>query len=463
VATAGAEGPLPERASGVLLHPTSLPGPGGAGDLGAEARRFVDWLAAAGFRYWQMLPIGPVDSYGSPYQSASAFAGNARLLAPEHGPRAAPNAADAADFEDFCARQAHWLDDYALFRTLRAHHPGTAWTAWPEPLRRREPAALERARRRWRTTHRAVQWTQYRFQRQWRALRDYAAARGVRLIGDLPLLVAHDSADVWSQPEFFQLDDRGEPLVVAGVPPDYFSATGQWWGNPLYRWSALAADGYCWWRRRLARLLELFDLVRLDHFRGLEACWEIPAAAETAAEGRWVPGPGAALLDALAADHAQLPIIAEDLGVITPEVEALRDRYGLPGMKVLQFAFDSDDANPYLPHHHRRNCVVYTGTHDNDTTLGWFRALDEGRRRRVLDYLGASAEAMPWPLIDAALASIARLAVIPLQDLLAFGSERRMNTPGTTGGDNWRFRFAWDEVPAGLAAQLRARNTAHGR
>jgi 4-alpha-glucanotransferase len=463
VTEAGAADPLPERASGVLLHPTSLPGPGGAGNLGADARRFADWLAAAGFRYWQMLPIGPVDAWGSPYQSASAFAGNARLLAPECGPRAAPNAEDAAAFDAFCAQQAHWLDDYALFRTLRAHLPGSAWTAWPEPLRRREPAALERARRRWRTTYRAVQWTQYRFQRQWRALRDYAAARGVRLIGDLPLLVAHDSADVWSQPEFFQLDARGEPLVVAGVPPDYFSATGQWWGNPLYRWSALAADGYRWWRRRLARLLELFDLVRLDHFRGLEACWEIPADAVTAAEGRWVPGPGAALLDALAADHARLPIIAEDLGVITPEVEALRDRYALPGMKVLQFAFDSDDTNPYLPHHHRHNCVVYTGTHDNDTTLGWYRSLTDERRQRVRTYLDCTDAAMPWPLIDAALASIARLAVIPLQDLLGLDGTRRMNTPGTTGGNNWRFRFAWDEIPVTLAARLHARNAAHRR
>ena len=447
----------------MLLHPTSLPGSGASGHLGADARRFIDWLAEAGFGYWQMLPIGPVDAYGSPYQSASAFAGNARLLAPEHGPRAAPNARDAAEFAVFCAQQAHWLDDYALFRTIRAHHPRGDWTAWPEPLRRRDPGALAQARQRWSSTYRAVQWLQYRFYRQWQVLRDHGAERGVQLIGDLPLLVAHDSADVWSHPEFFQLDACGQPLVVAGVPPDYFSATGQWWGNPLYRWSALAADGYRWWRQRLARLLDLFDLVRLDHFRGLEACWEIPARAESAAAGRWVPTPGTALLDALAADHAQLPIIAEDLGVITPEVEALRERYALPGMKVLQFAFDSDDANPYLPRHHPHNCVVYTGTHDNDTSLGWFEGLAEDRRRRVCAYLGCTETEMPGALIDAALGSAARLALIPLQDLLGFGSARRMNRPGTTGGGNWCFRFHWGEVPVALAAQLRARNIAHGR
>lgn len=459
----GITGTLPERASGVLLHPSSLPGAGLAGQLGADARRFVDWLASAGFRYWQVLPIGPVDAHGSPYQSASAFAGNARLLAPERGPQAAYNDGDSPAFDAFCAQQAHWLDDYVLFRTLDIHHPGIGWTRWPEPLRSRDRDALEQARRRWHRTYRAVQWVQYRFHHQWQALRQYAAERDVQLIGDLPLLVAHDSADVWSHPQYFQLDDRGQPLVVAGVPPDYFSATGQLWGNPLYRWPELEADGHRWWRQRLSRLLELFDLVRLDHFRGLEACWEIPAGAASAAEGHWAPVPGAALLDALAADHAPLPIIAEDLGVITPAVEALRDRYRLPGMKVLQFAFDSDDANPYLPHHHPHNCVVYTGTHDNDTTLGWFRALDEERRKRVLDYLDTSADAMPWPLIDAALGSAARLAIIPMQDLLGLGGERRMNVPGTAGGHNWRFRFGWDEVPVDLAAQLRASNGAYGR
>lgn len=459
----GAAQPLPERASGVLLHPTSLPGAGGAGHLGADARRFADWLAAAGFRYWQMLPIGPVDIYGSPYQSASAFAGNARLLDPDSEPSRAPDGSDPDDFAAFCAQQAHWLDDYALFRAIRAHHPDGDWTGWPEPLRRRDPAALAEARQHWRAAYRAVQWTQYRFHRQWHDLRDHAARRGVHLIGDLPLLVAHDSADVWSHPEFFQLDAHGQPLAVAGVPPDYFSATGQLWGNPLYRWSALAADGYRWWRRRLARLLELFDLVRLDHFRGLEAYWEIPAGAETAAAGRWVPGPGTGLLDALADDHARLPIIAEDLGVITPEVEALRDRYALPGMKILQFAFDSDDANPYLPHHHPHNCVVYTGTHDNDTTLGWFRGLTEDRRRRVCTYLDCAETDMPGPLVDAALGSAARLAIVPMQDLLGLGSARRMNVPGTTGGNNWRFRFAWDEVPLDLAARLRERNSRHRR
>ena len=459
---AASPSPLTGRASGVLLHPSSLPGPGSGGTLGAAAYRFVDFLAAAGFSYWQMLPLGPTDRYGSPYQSESAFAGDPALLAPELNADA-PAPEPGPEFAAFLAAAQHWLDDYALYRVILGHYPDLDWPQWPEPLRHRHPDALAAMRRDHAETYRAVQIEQFRFDHQWRALRRYAAARGIRLIGDLPLFVAHASADVWSHPEQFLLDAAGQPLAVAGVPPDYFSATGQWWGNPHYRWETMARDGFRWWRQRLDHLCQQFDLVRFDHFRGLEAYWEIPADAASAAAGRWVPGPGAQLLDALARNRSSLPLIAEDLGVITPAVEALRDRYDLPGMKILQFAFDSDARNPYLPHNHRPNAVVYTGTHDNDTTLGWFRALDTAHRQQVLEYLGLPADSMPWPLIRAAFASAARLAIIPMQDLLGLGSARRMNTPGTCGGNNWRFRFAWEEIPDHLAAHLRELNQRHER
>ncbi len=458
---AASPGPLTGRASGVLLHPSSLPGPGPHGTFEA-AYRFVDFLAAAGFGYWQMLPLGPTDRYGSPYQSESAFAGNPRLLAPDLETRVAEPWL-GSEFTDFLDATHHWLDDYALYRVIRTRHPDCGWHQWPEPLRHRHPDALAAVRREGTDMYRAVQIEQFRFDHQWRALRGYAAAQGVRVIGDLPLFVAYDSADVWSHPEQFLLDEAGRALAVAGVPPDYFSATGQWWGNPHYRWEAMARDGFRWWRQRLNHLTRQFDLVRFDHFRGLEACWEIPAGAASAVEGRWVPGPGAQLLDALAQDHSPLPLIAEDLGVITPAVEELRDRYGLPGMKILQFAFDSDASNPYLPHNHPSNAVVYTGTHDNDTTLGWFRGLATAHRQRVLEYLGLPPDSMPWPLIRAALASAARLTIIPMQDLLGLGSARRMNIPGTCGGGNWRFRFTWEEVPDHLAAHLRELNCRYER
>jgi 4-alpha-glucanotransferase len=465
---AASPGPLTGRASGILLHLSSLPGPGSSGTLGEAACRFVDFLVAAGFSYWQMLPLGSTDRYGSPYQAASAFAGDPALLAPnpESPPLAGAGIRElvlGSEFADFLDATHHWLDDYALYQVIRSHHPDCGWHQWPEPLRRRDPKALVAVRRDHADACRAVQIEQFLFDRQWRALRRYAADRGVRLIGDLPLFVAHGSADVWCHPDQFLLDDSGQQLTVAGVPPDYFSATGQWWGNPHYRWEAMARDGFRWWRQRLNHLAWQFDLVRFDHFRGLEACWEIPAGATSAAAGRWVPGPGSRLLDALAREHWPLPLIAEDLGVITPAVEELRDRYGLPGMKILQFAFDSDASNPYLPHNHRPNAVVYTGTHDNDTTLGWFGGLAVAQQQHVLAYLGHPADPMPWPLIRAAFASAARLTIIPMQDLLALGSARRMNTPGTCGGNNWRFRFAWEEVPDHLAAHLRELNSHHAR
>jgi len=475
---------LDRRRAGLLLHPTSLPGPGPCGTLGAQARRFVHWLEEGGFGLWQVLPLTPPHEDGSPYQALSSFAGDIRLLDPEGAVAAGwlePGAAPAAewraqafqgflgaggredpDYRTFLDRSRHWLDDFARFLVLHRRFR-RAWTDWPEPLRDRHPEALAELDREAALDLDRVRFEQFLFERQWLALRHEANQRGILLFGDLPIFVAHDSADVWANRALFRLDPEGRPRVVAGVPPDYFSATGQRWGNPLYDWEALARQGYRWWIDRLRRQLVLFDLVRIDHFRGFQACWEIPAEAPTAASGRWVEGPGAAFFEALQAHFGTaLPLVAEDLGVITPEVEALRDRFGLPGMKILQFAFDSDAANPYLPHNHRENAVVYTGTHDNDTTCGWWAGLDEPRRERVWDYLGRPSEAMPWPLVRAALASVCRLAVLPLQDVLGLGSEARMNTPGTTEG-NWRWRFAWEQVPEGLAGHLRALNALYGR
>ena len=478
---------LAARHAGVLLHPTSLPGHPGGGDLGHEAYRFVEFLAAAGFGVWQTLPLGPTHADGSPYACLSVHAGDPALVSldwlADHGllddgerglPKAAALAAAGARFRagaaaglapafaDFRAREAAWLDDFALFLALHRHHGGRPWFRWPAPLRRREPAALAAFAAEHADAVEQVRFEQFVFFTQWGELRAYARDHGIGLFGDLPLFVAHDSAEVWAHPEYFRLDARGQPTVVAGVPPDYFSATGQRWGNPLYDWERMAADGFHWWHGRLATQLELFDLVRLDHFRGLEACWEIDAAEKTAVNGRWVKTPGRELLRSLAAAFDPLPLVAEDLGIITPEVEALRDEFALPGMRVLQFAFDGDAANPYLPHNHVHRSVVYTGTHDNDTTLGWYAALGDARRERVLDYLGRPGEDMPWPLIRAALASVAVLAVVPMQDLLELGSEARMNTPGTTRG-NWRWRFTWDQVAPELAPRLARLNALYGR
>jgi 4-alpha-glucanotransferase len=495
---------LHERASGVLLHPTSLPGPHGSGDLGAEARRFARWLHAAGQRWWQMLPVAPVGYGNSPYSALSAFAGSPLLvsleglvedgLLPAAGLAGAPRfPRDRVDFaaasafrgrhlrrafaafasrpgrrrrafEAFCARNASWLDDFALYAALKEHQGLRAWTEWPEDLRRRERPVLRSVRRTLASElefHRFCQWI---FDRQWRALRMACRALGIALLGDVPLFVAHDSADVWAHPELWKLDARGRPTVVAGVPPDYFSETGQRWGNPLYRWDRMAGDGYRWWVDRLRITLERFDAVRLDHFIGFLRAWEIPASEPTAVRGRYVRGPGDALFDALeAALGAPLPLVAEDLGVVTPEVKALRDRYGLPGLRVLQFAFGTDVSAPdFLPHNYPRRTVVYTGTHDNDTTVGWFR--DEGggtrtraqierERRAALDYVGGPPEAIHWSLIRAALLSVADLAVVPAQDLLGLGSAARMNRPGEPRG-NWEWRLIAGSLGAALARRL---------
>jgi 4-alpha-glucanotransferase len=431
---------LDRRRAGVLLHPTSLPD----GTLGADARRFVDFLADTGASVWQMLPLGPTHPDASPYHCLSVHALNPQLLpdvsAPDellHPDRGAQRSA----FETFCATQAYWLENYALFITLRAHHGTRPWWEWPAPLRDREPAALETAATELAAELNHIRYEQFRIAVQFNELRDYAHRRHVRLFGDLPIFVAHDSADVWANRPYFKLDTAGQPRVVAGVPPDYFSATGQRWGNPLYDWNALATDGFRWWQERLATELARFDLVRIDHFRGFEACWEIPAGEPTAINGRWVPVPGDTLFTSLRAHFGELPVVAEDLGIITPAVTALRRRYGLPGMLILQFAYDGGPDNPYLPHNHSVDAVVYTGTHDNDTTLAWFNGLTETVQRSVRDQLG-TADPMPRALVRAALNSVAQLAIIPMQDLLGLGGGHRMNTPGTTTG-NWQWRFDW--------------------
>jgi len=491
------------RQSGILLHPTSLPGRSGIGDLGAGAYRFVDFLAEAGQTLWQVLPLGPAGYGNSPYQSLSSMAGNPLLVSLEalagDGWLAAADLARAPDFpanrvdfgavipykerllgkaartfferagegarrefDAFCADTRHWLDAYARFAALKAANGGRAWTEWSarhEP----DPAAVE-----------AERFIQFAFFRQWNALRRYAGAAGIEIIGDLPIFVAHDSCDVWANKELFDLDADGRPRTIAGVPPDYFSATGQCWGNPLYRWDRMAEDGYAWWIERVRATLERVDRVRLDHFRGFEKYYEIPGGASTAVVGRWVAGPGARLFEAFERALGKLPFIAEDLGYITPEVHALRDRFGFPGMRVLQFAFGgASPDDPFRPYNYVRNCVVYTGTHDNDTTLGWFHNSDSGastldpaeallERARALRYLGTEGSEIHWDFIRAALASVADTAVIPLQDVLGLGSEARMNRPASAD-NNWVWRFEEPSLIPRLATRLGDMTEIYGR
>jgi 4-alpha-glucanotransferase len=472
---------LQERTAGILLHPTSLPGPHGIGDLGGSAHAWLEALAETGVRTWQVLPLGPTGFGDSPYQCFSAFAGNPYLISPESlaqdglvdaadldsGPRFPDDAVDfgpviawkvslldhvhaafrtrasralTGAFEAFRAAHASWLEDFALFMALKDAHDGAPWVDWDGALARRDPAALAEARTRLDTAIDAQCFRQFVFHRQWQALKTRARSLGIRILGDIPIFVAHDSADVWAHRELFALGPEGRPNVVAGVPPDYFSATGQLWGNPLYRWDVLAADGYRWWIERVRTILSLVDVVRLDHFRGFVDYWEVPADAPTAEIGRWVAGPGEPLFAALRSALGGLPIVAEDLGEITPDVLHFRDRLGLPGMKILQFAFGKDGHDPFLPHQYPRNCVVYTGTHDNDTTRGWYRTAPEEQRDRARRYLGRDGSDIAWDLIRAALASVADTAIVPLQDVLDLGSEARMNLPGRPAG-NWTWRF----------------------
>lgn len=502
------------RQSGILLHPTSLPGRFGVGDLGPEAYRFADLLAETGQGLWQVLPLGPTGYGDSPYQCFSAFAGNPLLVSPEKlreegllttadlakAPAFPEESVDFGavidfkrsvlkhafarfqktasttarqGFEGFRREQAGWLGDFALFMALKDAHRGASWTTWERQIKIRRPHAVEQARRDLEAEARAHEFAQYLFFRQWQELRTYVHAHAIQIMGDVPIFVAHDSADVWAHPELFVLAADGSPAVVAGVPPDYFSATGQLWGNPLYRWDMMTRTGYAWWIERFRAVLGLVDLVRLDHFRGFEAYWEVPGKDKTAVNGRWVKGPGGVLFEALEAALGPLPIVAENLGVITPEVEALRERFGFPGMAILQFAFGSDDsAESFKPHNYPRHLVVYTGTHDNDTIAGWWsggagdstRTQDdvEAERDNCRQYLGTEGREIHWAFVRAVLASVADLAVIPLQDVLGLGSEARMNVPAKPNG-NWHWRFSWDQVTSQVGRRLRQMTEIYGR
>jgi len=478
------------RRLGVLLHPSSLPGPGLRGDLGQGARHFVDLIANAGVSVWQVLPLGPPGG-GSPYNSLSAHAGDPGLISleeiaaagfltpalalqgqryDEHRAqvmRAAYHTfqekacdADRVDLVRFKAQHSSWLSDYCLYQCLKEQYRGVPWWEWPPGVRDRDRGEMGVI-----LTGEGcefVAFEQFMFFRQWHALRAYARARGIGIFGDIPIFVAEDSADVWAHRDLFVLDAYGRPEIVTGVPPDYFSAEGQRWGNPHYRWAKMAEDGFSWWRNRVATQRELFDWMRIDHFRGLEAAWAIPFKSETGVDGHWLPVPGDALLASLRDCFGSLPLVAEDLGLITDAVYALRDLYGLPGMRVLQFAFDGNPDNPHLPHNYMVNSVAYTGTHDNDTTVGWFAGLSETERRIIRAYLPAIDGDGSWGFIRAVIASVASLAVIPWQDVLGLGTAARMNTPGTSVG-NWGFRFAWQDIPREALDELRHLATLYGR
>jgi 4-alpha-glucanotransferase len=462
---------LDKRRAGVLLHITSLPGPGNCGDMGQEAINFVNFLYDVGISVWQTLPLGMPHGDGSPYQCLSAHAGSPELISLDRLVQqgwlryfpaadcdkrsvlaeAYGNFVQIADakalkaFNDFCSDKAYWLDDFALFMALRDKYQQQCWYQWPEGVKQRKPQAIATAKRNLKIKIEAVKFEQYVFFQQWLELKAYADQKGVLLFGDIPIFVSYDSSDVWANREVFKLNADGEMEVVAGVPPDYFSEFGQRWGNPHYNWEYLKKTGFKWWLDRIRSQYELFDILRIDHFRGLEAAWEIPAEEETAVNGCWVEAPGYELLQTIGNQFPLLSLVAEDLGIITESVEALRGAYKLPGMKILQFAFDGNSANPYLPMNFSPNNVAYTGTHDNDTTLGWFEHLSDQERQRVYDYLAESGLSMPWALIHATLASVAKLAVVPMQDILCLGGEHRMNTPGTTVG-NWHWRFDWSQL-----------------
>ena len=499
----------------MLLHPTSMPGRFGIGDLGKEAYHFIDFLAETGQSLWQVLPLGPTGYGDSPYQSFSAFAGNPLLIsldslvdqgllapgdlerAPDfpaghvsYGPviefrntllwkayesfKAGAAQEVRTEFESFCNGARAWLEPYALFRSIKDHHGGRAWTAWDPHLRKREDNALHFWRENYAREIEAHQFFQYFFFKQWLPLAAYANDHGIRIIGDIPIFVAHDSADVWAHPELYELDAQGRPLFMAGVPPDYFSETGQLWGNPLYRWDVMAKTGYEWWLDRIKATLQLVDIVRLDHFRGFEAYWAVPAGEKTAINGAWERGPGADFFKAIKHALGDIPILAEDLGFITKEVEALRDSFGFPSMRILQFAFGTDpQADGFKPYNYPENCVVYTGTHDNDTTVGWFTSAGAGdstrsttqvdeERQLLLEYLGTDGHEINWDFIRLALSSVARTAVIPLQDILGLGSETRMNIPSRESG-NWGWRFRAEQLTPAIRRRLSRLTDVYGR
>jgi len=435
---------MSRRRAGLLVHPTSLPD--GHGDMAQAVAAFLAWAEQAGASVWQILPLNPPGHGGSPYNAQSAFAGDPRWFGDD--PSIDGDALDA-----FAHEQAYWLDDWTLYAALKASHDGEPWMAWDAPLRRREPEALDAARRTLRDRIARHRREQLVFFRRWRELCEEARGRGIALLGDVPIYMALDSADVWAHQDLFWLDEAGVPLRVAGVPPDYFSETGQLWGNPLYRWDRARETGFAWWIARLAHGLELHDALRLDHFRGFAGYWAVAATATNAVDGAWEPGPGMALFDAVRAALGRLPFVAEDLGVITDDVVALRSALGLPGMRVLQFGLD-DPRSEHAPHRLTRDVVVYTGTHDNDTARGWAAALDAKARARVLEYIGGEADAMAWSLIRVAMTSVADLSIVPLQDVLDLGSSARMNTPGVADG-NWRWRSTSGALTPELAARFR--------
>ena len=495
---AGVTGPSAEtappeqtrRSAGILLHPTSLPNPHGIGELGPEALRFVRFLKEAGQGIWQVLPLGPTEA--SPYSAYSAFAGNPLLISTDRlvgegllrpeakesasGPVDYPAVKDSKerrlreahggwkpdeDFRRFREEHSGWLEDWALYAALKTRFGGMPWSRWPEEYACREKAAMARAREELKGEISFHSFVQYRFFRDWDDIKGAANAAGIEVMGDVPIFVLHDSADVWTNQDHFLLDERGEPIVVAGVPPDYFSEAGQLWNNPLYRWERMRENGYSWWIARMRMALTLFDVVRVDHFRGFQACWEVRAGEETAAHGRWVEGPGAELFAALRHDLGELPLVAEDLGDITPEVVALREELGLPGMKVLQFAF-SDPDNPFLPHNHAGvDSVVYTGTHDNNTTAGWWNSASLEERTFARHYLGKEYVGV-WDFVRLAHSSVASRTVVPMQDVLGLGSDARMNTPGTVER-NWVWRMSGTELTHELAARLRQLAGIYGR
>jgi 4-alpha-glucanotransferase len=504
------------RSSGILLHFTSLPACFGIGDFGPSAFEFADFLADAGQTLWQVLPVNPTGYGDSPYQCFSAFAGNPMLLSldrlADQGLLQASDLArvpafpdssvdygavipykmsilrraaqlffadashsDRSAFERFCADSSSWLDDYALFMAVKDAHQGIIFTSWEPAIRRRDPSAVSDWSKRLAPEIQAFKYWQFEFFRQWERLKTYCQERGIRFMGDIPIYVAHDSADVWAHPDLFHLDANGSPTVVSGVPPDYFSATGQLWGNPIYRWDVLASTGYKWWIDRFRASLALFDMVRLDHFRGFEAYWEVPGGESTAMNGKWVKGPGEAFLTALQNAFGRLPIVAENLGVITPPVEKLRHQFGLPGMSLLQFAFGNDPQGPsFRPHNYSHDLVSYTGGHDNDTTVGWWNSSVGADSTRTLEdvekehafaraYLNFHDDSeINWVMIRAVIASVADTAIVPLQDVLGLGTEARMNLPGRVS-NNWKWRYRPGALTKDLSARLRSLVTLYDR
>lgn len=490
---------LTQRASGILLHPTSLPGPYGIGDLGKHAYHFVDWLAEAEQGYWQVLPLGPTGYGDSPYQCFSAFAGNPLLIDLENliqrgylkwDDLAVPvfprshvdfgrviiwrqqmlalaferfrSQSPPDTYQAFVAEETWWLEDYALFMALKNEHGGRPWPRWEAKLRDRQSEALTAATRRLSDEVQFHYFQQWLFFEQWQMLKDYAHEHQIQIIGDIPIYVAMDSADAWSHRELFRFDELGKPIVVAGVPPDYFSPTGQLWGNPIYNWEKMAEQGFSWWIDRFRSNFRIYDLVRVDHFRGFYNYWQVPGDAKTAVKGEWVDGPREALFDAVIAALGDLPLIAEDLGAPDLGVYALRDHYNFPGMKVLQFAWSSDGADPFLPHNYIKNCVVYTGTHDNDTTRGWYATATEAERDYFRRYCRVDGHDVAWDMIRLAMMSCAYLAVVPLQDCLNLGSEARMNIPAVASG-NWSWRFTSDQLGRGIQVGLAELCDLYGR